>query len=147
MAKKNDTRFFENRLLDFVAATDPLLEMLQWMMDKFMEIEVARKTGAPKGSHSQSRTGYRCGYRVRRYCQMLWIEVWIGKGLSDFLQHSFSNFMSLATRSSFSKPFNRRHLFSACRQSLKAMASVAFAVPLSMFRPSVSFWQMVAEFY
>ena len=36
-------------------------------MDKFMEIEVARKTGAPKGSHSQGRTGYRCGYRVRRF--------------------------------------------------------------------------------
>ena len=43
MAKKNDTRFFENKLLDFVAAKDPLLEMLQWMMDKFMEIEVAAK--------------------------------------------------------------------------------------------------------
>ena len=50
MAKKNDTRFFENKLLDFVTAKDPLLEMLQWVMDKFMEIEVARKTGAPKGS-------------------------------------------------------------------------------------------------
>ena len=37
MAKKNDTRFFENKLLDFVAAKDPLLEMLQWVMDKFME--------------------------------------------------------------------------------------------------------------
>ena len=67
MAKKNDTTFFENKLLDFVAAKDPLLEMLQWVMDKFMEIEVARKTGAPKGSHSQTRTGYRCGYRVRRF--------------------------------------------------------------------------------
>ena len=67
MAKKNDTRFLENKLLDFVAAKDPLLEMLQWVMDKFMEIEVARKTGAPKGSHSQNRTGYRCGYRVRRF--------------------------------------------------------------------------------
>lgn len=67
MAKRNDTTFFENKLLDFVAAQDPLLEMLQWMMDKLMEIEVARKTGAPKGSHSQGRTGYRCGYRVRRF--------------------------------------------------------------------------------
>ena len=27
-------------------------------------------------------------YRIdMRYCQMLWIEVWIGIGLSDFLQH------------------------------------------------------------
>ena len=67
MAKKNDTTFFENKLLDFVAAKDPLLEMLQWVMDKFMEIEVARKTGAPKGSHSQTHTGYRYGYRVRRF--------------------------------------------------------------------------------
>ena len=49
MAKKNDTTFFENKLLDFVTAKDPLLEMLQWVMDKFMEIEVAHKTGAPKG--------------------------------------------------------------------------------------------------
>ena len=37
MAKKNDTRFFKNKLLDFVTAKDPLLEMLQWVMDKFME--------------------------------------------------------------------------------------------------------------
>jgi hypothetical protein len=56
MAKKNDTTFFENKLLDFVTAKDPLLEMLQWVMDKFMEIEVARKTGAQKGIHCQ-RTG------------------------------------------------------------------------------------------
>ena len=35
--KKNDTTFFENKLLDFVTAKDPLLEMLQWVMDKFME--------------------------------------------------------------------------------------------------------------
>ena len=75
MAKKNDTRFFENKLLDLVAAKDPLLEMLQWMMDKFMEIEVARKTGAPKGNHSQTRTGYRCGYRVRRF------DTRLGKGV------------------------------------------------------------------
>ncbi len=26
-----------------------MLEMLQWVMDKFMEIEVAHKTGAEKG--------------------------------------------------------------------------------------------------
>ena len=43
MAKKNETTFFENKLLDFVTAKDPMLEMLQWVMDKFMEIEVAHK--------------------------------------------------------------------------------------------------------
>ena len=46
MAKKNDTTFFENKLLEFVAAQDPLLEMLQWVMDKFMEIEVAHNPHA-----------------------------------------------------------------------------------------------------
>ena len=29
MAKKNDTTFFENKLLDFITAKDPMLEMLQ----------------------------------------------------------------------------------------------------------------------
>ena len=67
MANKNDTTFFENKLLDFVTAKDPMLEMLQWVMDKFMEIEVAHKTGAKKGIHAKSRTGYRCGYRIRRF--------------------------------------------------------------------------------
>ena len=67
MAKKDDTTFFENKLLDFVTAKDPILEMLQWVMDKFMEIEVAHKTGVEKGIHSENRTGYRCGYRIRRF--------------------------------------------------------------------------------
>ena len=67
MSKKNDTTFFENKLLDFVTAKDPMLEMLQWVMDKFMEIEVAHKTGAEKGIHAETRTGYRCGYRIRRF--------------------------------------------------------------------------------
>ena len=62
---KDDTIFFANKLLDFVTAKDSMLEMLQWVMDKFMEIEVAHKTGAEKGVHAESRTGYRCDYRIR----------------------------------------------------------------------------------
>ncbi|WP_257225276.1 hypothetical protein [Treponema parvum] len=57
MAKKNDTAFFENKLLDFVTSTDPMLEMLQWVMDKFMEIEVAHKPRLrrfQKGIHAQT---------------------------------------------------------------------------------------------
>lgn len=65
MAKKDDTTFFENKLLDLVTAKVPMLEMLQWVIDKFMGIEVAHKTGAEKGVHAESRTGYRCGYRIR----------------------------------------------------------------------------------
>jgi putative transposase len=67
MAKQNDTVFFENKLLDFITANDPMLEMMQWVMDKFMKIEIAHKTGADKGSHSSLQTGYRSGYRIRRY--------------------------------------------------------------------------------
>ncbi|MEE0893136.1 MAG: transposase [Treponema sp.] len=65
MAKKDDTIFFANKLLDFVTAKDSMLEMLQWVMDKLMEIEVAHKTGAEKGVHAESRIGYRCDYRIR----------------------------------------------------------------------------------
>lgn len=43
MAKKEDTTYFEKKLLEFVATKDPMLEMLQWVMDKFMEIEVSQK--------------------------------------------------------------------------------------------------------
>ena len=32
-----------------------------------MEIEVAHRTGAEKGIHAETRTGYRCGYRIRRF--------------------------------------------------------------------------------
>jgi len=67
MAKQNDTVFFENKLLDFITANDPMLEMMQWVMDRFMEIEIAHKTGADKGTHTSLRTGYRSGYRIRRY--------------------------------------------------------------------------------
>ena len=44
-----------------------MLEMLQWVMDKFMEIEVSQKTGAEKGERTEKRTGYRSGYRIRRF--------------------------------------------------------------------------------
>ena len=50
MANTKEITFFENKLLDFVTAKDPVLEMMQWVMDKFMEIEVAHKTGAEKGA-------------------------------------------------------------------------------------------------
>ena len=58
MAKKNDTAFFENKLLDFLMAKDPMLEMLQWVMDKFKEIKVAHRIGAEKGSHAETHTGW-----------------------------------------------------------------------------------------
>jgi putative transposase len=67
MTRKNDTAFFENKLLDFIAEQDPILSMTQWLMDKLMELEVAKKTNSEKGVHSDNRTGFRSGYRVRRF--------------------------------------------------------------------------------
>ena len=57
MAKQNDTAFFENKLLDFITANDPMLEMMQWVMDRFMEIGISHKTGANKGTHTSLRIG------------------------------------------------------------------------------------------
>ena len=53
MAKREDTTYFEKKLLEFVGTKDPMLEMLQWVMDKFMEIEVSQKTGAEKGERTE----------------------------------------------------------------------------------------------
>jgi hypothetical protein len=33
MGKQKDTAFFENKLLDFIIANDPMLEMMQCVMD------------------------------------------------------------------------------------------------------------------
>ena len=71
MAKKNDTAFIENKLPDFVAAKDPIFEILQWVMDKFMGIEISHKIGAEKGVYDENRIGYRSGYRIRRFDTLL----------------------------------------------------------------------------
>ena len=39
MAKKNDTTFFENKLLDFIAAKDPMLEMLLVLPPNIVPLE------------------------------------------------------------------------------------------------------------
>ncbi len=48
------------------------------------------------------KDNYRLG---ERYCQMLWIEVWIGKGLSDFLQHTIFKFYVLGHKIKLVKAF------------------------------------------
>lgn len=67
MTKKNDTTFFTNKLLEFVAANDPILAMMQWLMDKLMEVEISHKNGSEKGVHNPDRKTYRSGYRIRRF--------------------------------------------------------------------------------
>lgn len=67
MTKTKDSTFFENKLLDFIAETDPLFTMMQWLTEQLMEIEVSKKANAQKGVHSTERKTYRCGTRLRRF--------------------------------------------------------------------------------
>jgi transposase-like protein len=67
MTKTKDTTFFENKLAEFITDEDPLFSMLKWLTDQLMEIEVNHKLNATKGKHEQDRSGYRCGYRPRRF--------------------------------------------------------------------------------
>lgn len=67
MAYHKDTLNLEKLLLKFLGEPDPMLAMLQWLCHKLMEVEVENKLCAGKGEHSPTRTGYRCGTRVRRF--------------------------------------------------------------------------------
>jgi transposase-like protein len=68
MTKPNNTELFEKLLLGFCQEADPMKEMLEWMANQLMEIEVSTlKTEVDKGKHSGERKTYRNGYRVRRW--------------------------------------------------------------------------------
>ena len=67
MAYHKSNLSFEKMLLKFMSEPDPLLAMLEWLCHKMMEIEVGNRLGANKGEHSEERTGYRSGTRVRRF--------------------------------------------------------------------------------
>src|SRR5690554_1526813 len=67
MTDSNVTKELEKKLLSFITEDDPMLSMLQWITEKFMEIEVANKVGAQKGEHSTERTTHLSGTRVRRF--------------------------------------------------------------------------------
>ncbi len=68
MTNKNNTELFEKLLVSFCQEEDPMKEMLQWMTNQLMEIEINNfKTQAEKGEHRPDRKTYRNGYRVRRW--------------------------------------------------------------------------------
>jgi len=68
MTKSNNTELFEKLLIGFCQEADPMKEMLEWMANQLMEIEVSTlKTEVDKGKHSGERKTYRNGYRVRRW--------------------------------------------------------------------------------
>lgn len=68
MTTKNNTELFEKLLVSFCQESDPMKEMLEWMANQLMEIEVSTlKTQVEKGEHSTERKTYRNGYRIRRW--------------------------------------------------------------------------------
>ncbi len=67
MAKENDNGNLEKMLLQFISEPDPIFSLLQWLLEKLMEIEAANKVGAQKGSHSMGRSTHFSGYRPRRF--------------------------------------------------------------------------------
>ena len=63
MTKQKHTELFEKLLASFCQETDPMKEMLQWMTNQLLEIEVENlKTLVEKGRHSESRKTHRNGY-------------------------------------------------------------------------------------
>ena len=67
MAKRNDSEYFKRKLLEFMGEEDPLLTLMQWLLDQLMQMESEQKVGATKGEHTSSRTTHFSGHRVRRY--------------------------------------------------------------------------------
>lgn len=67
MTKNKNTQNYENLLERFQAENDPLIEMLKFIMKQLMEVEVSKKVNSEKGVHDDERTGYRSGYRNRRF--------------------------------------------------------------------------------
>ena len=63
--KKNNTDLTE-LLLQCVTQPDPMLSMLEWLCTQLMEAEVDQQLCAEKSERSESRNGYRSGYRPRR---------------------------------------------------------------------------------
>ena len=67
MTHKNSTTMFNDLLLECLTKPDPMLHLLEWLCKQLMEAEVDSKLGAGKSERTESRSGYRSGYRVRKW--------------------------------------------------------------------------------
>jgi transposase-like protein len=67
MAQNHSTTELGKMLLRFVLEPDPMLAMLTWLCELLMEAEVDAKLAAGKSERTDSRQGYRSGYRPRRF--------------------------------------------------------------------------------
>jgi len=66
MAQKKNTTNLTGLLLQCMGTADPMLNMLEWLCEQMMEVEVSNQLGADKHEQSQERSSHRCGYRPRR---------------------------------------------------------------------------------
>ena len=66
MAQRKDTTNFSGLLFQSMGTEDPMLNMLEWLCEQMMEVEVSNKIGADKHEQSEERTSHRCGFRPRR---------------------------------------------------------------------------------
>ena len=66
MAQHKDITNLQSMLFQFMGMEDPMLNMLEWLCEQMMEVEVSNKIGADKHEQSEERTSHRCGFRPRR---------------------------------------------------------------------------------
>ena len=66
MAQRDYKALLEKMLTGFLLEDGPLKAMLEWLTEELMRVEAEAKVGASKGKHSEARTAYFSGYRVRR---------------------------------------------------------------------------------
>ena len=67
MVKSNDSTNLAEMLQEISEAENPLLQMLGYMCQELMELEVSKKLNAGKSERADGRTGYRSGHRDRRF--------------------------------------------------------------------------------
>lgn len=68
MTTVNHSELFNKLLVGFCQEADPMKEMLTWITNQLMEVEITTlKTQVEKGEHSAERKTHRNGYRTRRW--------------------------------------------------------------------------------
>ncbi len=67
MAQEKYNTDFSKLMMQCMTAPDPMLAMLEWLCDQMMEAEVSNAVGAGECAHDENRSGYRSGYRPRRF--------------------------------------------------------------------------------
>ena len=98
MVYSNTNANFEKMLLQFMSEDDPMLSMLKWLCEQLMEAEVTSRVNAAKSERCPERSGYRSGYRVRRF------DTRMGAFTFSFLSYGTAGiYPSLSVRKSVQK--------------------------------------------